>query len=293
MLTRRCTQREFRLSPAGRVPLVFAYGLAVVAERYGVEVHVACCMDNHYHLVVSDPLGRVPEFTRDLNSLVARAANSIHGQCEAMWSSRRVSLVELLDPEDIWRKLVYTLVNPAAAGLVDRLSEWPGFATRPVDHERAPKTIRRPKTPFFRKSKMPVTATLRLTIPAALGKLTPKAFAQELRRRVAEREAELRATRRAEGRRVVGAKRLRRLRPTAKPKTRAIHGGRNPAMAAHDTSRRVAALGALRTFRDTYRRALERWRAGAGPVAFPFGTYKMKDYPDVIIAAPPPRCLVA
>lgn len=293
LLTRRCSRREFRLWPGGKVPLVFAYVLAVVAERYGVEVHLALLMDNHYHLLVTDPRGDLPKFTRDLNSITARATNSLEGRWEAVWNSSRMSQVELVGAEDIWRKLVYVLANPAAADLVDSLSHWPGFVTRLVDHERAPRVFKRPKIPFFARSKMPASGTLHLTIPRVFGEMTPGAFTRELRERLARREAELRAARRAEGRRVMGASRLRRPPRTSGPTTEAPRRQRDPAIAAKDTSQRVAALAALRHFRDLYRRALEAWRKASGPVVFPFGTYKLRDYPGVAIAAPPPNLVAA
>ena len=293
LLSRRCTQREFRLSPAGKVPLLFAYALALIAERYGVEVHIAVCMGNHYHLVLTDRLGRIPDFARDFHSITARAINSMQGEWEAMWSSGRVSLVELVDVGDLWRKLIYVLANPVEAGLVHRLSDWPGFATRPIEHERAPKVFRRPKIPFLRRSTMAPEATLRLTVPTMLGEMTPKAFARELRERLAIREAEIRAVRKVEGRRIAGARRVANQPPTSRPRSKALRRGLDPAIAAKDAPKRVAALRALRVFRDLYRRALELWRKHLHPVVFPYGTFKMRNHPGVLIAAPPPQAFAA
>jgi len=293
LLSRRCTQREFRLSPAGKVPLLFAYALALITERYGVEVHIAVCMGNHYHLVLTDRLGRIPDFARDFHSITARAINSMQGEWEAMWGSGRVSLVELVDVEDLWRKLTYVLANPAEAGLVHRLSDWPGFAIRPIDHERAPRVFQRPKISFLRRSTMAFEATLHLTVPRMLGEMTPKAFARELRERLAVREAQLRATRKAEGSRILGAIRVADQPPTSRPTSKAQRRGLDPAIAAKDTHRRIEALKALRVFRALYRRALELWRKHKHPVVFPYGTYQMRSHPGVIIAAPPPQACAA
>ena len=293
LLSRRCTQREFRLSPAGKVPLLFAYALALITERYGVEVHIAVCMGNHYHLVLTDRLGRIPDFARDFHSITARAINSMQGEWEAMWGSGRVSLVELVDVEDLWRKLVYVLANPAEAGLVHRLSDWPGFAIRPIDHVRAPKVFRRPKIPFLRRSKMAPKATLRLSVPTMLGEMTPKAFARELRERLALKEAELRASRKGAGQKIKGVRGVIDQATRSRPTSKVPRCGLDPAIAAHDTPKRVEALRALRIFRDLYRRALELWRKHTHPVVFPYGTFKVRNYPGVIIAAPPPQVAAA
>jgi len=292
LLTRRCGRREFRLLRTKKMRQFLGYALAVVSERHGVEVHAAVAMTNHYHVVATDVRGVMPAFNQDFNSLVARAVNAEQGRHEAVWSSQRMSQVELVDPEDIWRKLIYTLGNPAAADLVDRLSQWPGFAVRPVDHERPPQVIRRPKMVLFSgKTTMPETATLRLSVPKAFGGMTAREFSREQRQRLAVYEAELRAARKAEGRRVLGVQELKRRHHTDGPASLDVRSGRDPAIASKNTARRIEALHALRAFRDAYREAFTKWRLHLAPVSFPYGTYKMRSDLGVLIDLPPPTAL--
>ena len=61
------------LAPRGIVPKVFSYCVALAAERHGIEVHAMTVMSNHWHAVVTDPYGRIPEFSRVVHSLSARA----------------------------------------------------------------------------------------------------------------------------------------------------------------------------------------------------------------------------
>jgi putative transposase len=163
LLTRRCTQRRFMLVPRGIVPELFGGCVALTAESHGVLVHAVTVMSNHYHAVVTDQHGNIPEFCRDVHSLSARALNAHLGRWEALWSAQRLSLVELVDAPDVWDKLVSTLTNPVAAGLVSRSSEWPGLRTRPVDLRRAPAVFKRPRTKFFRRSGLPSEVALRLS----------------------------------------------------------------------------------------------------------------------------------
>ena len=184
LLTRRCTQRRFMLVPRGIVPKLFGYCVALAAERHGIQVHAITCMSNHWHAVVTDPHGHIPEFSRDVHSLSARALNAHLGRWEAFWSSQRLSLVELVDGPDVWDKLVYTLTNPVEAGLVARSAQWPGLRTRPIDVTREPRVFKRPRTRFFRHSGLPTKVRLHVTVPPLLEPCDAHALAQELQERV-------------------------------------------------------------------------------------------------------------
>ena len=288
LLTRRCTQRRFMLVPRGIVPKLFGYCVALAAERHGILVHAITCMSNHWHAVVTDPHGRIPEFCRDVHSLTARAMNAHLGRWEALWSSQRLSLVELVDAPDVWDKLVYTLTNPVEAGLVSRSAEWPGLRPRPVDFVRDAGVFRRPRTKFFRSSQLPKEVRFRPAVPPLLESLDARSFAQELQERVAAREASIRERMETAGRRFMGPHDVKRQRRDPRPKTHELRRGRHPAVASRDRERRRGALERLRRFRDAYRAAFERWRQRTGPVRFPEGTYKMRDYPGVISDRPPP-----
>ena len=86
MITRRIHGREFRLRPCEKVNAILRYVLAVVAERTGVRLHAVMVMSNHWHVCLSDPEGRVCEFTRDCHSFIARMVNAAHGEVESIWA---------------------------------------------------------------------------------------------------------------------------------------------------------------------------------------------------------------
>src|SRR5688500_2790100 len=97
LVTRRCTQRQFLLTPTnGRFVEAFLYCLAYAASRSGVIVHAAVVMGNHYHLVVTDPDGVLPWFVECLNKLVAKSMNAMRGRWENFWSTEQASYVRLL-----------------------------------------------------------------------------------------------------------------------------------------------------------------------------------------------------
>ena len=288
LLTRRCTQRRFMLVPRGVTPKLFGYCVALAAERHRIELHAVMCMSNHWHAVLTDPEGRVCEFARDVHSLTARALNAHFGRWESLWSSQRLSLVELTDAEDVWDKLVYTAANPVQAGLVARSAEWPGLCTRPLDIDRVPHVFRRPRTRFFERSGLPEKATLTLAVPPQLSESTPTHFAREFSRRLGEREAAIRTRVREAGGTFMGARNVTRQRRDTQPKTGEARRRRDPAIASRHRARRLAMLDELRRFRDDYREARVRWLAGQSNVVFPRGTYGMRDYPGVMSDRAPP-----
>ncbi|MEO8901637.1 MAG: hypothetical protein ABI627_08930, partial [Polyangiaceae bacterium] len=118
LITRRCTQRQFLLRPSRLTNQIILYCLGLAAEHTGIQRHAACFLSNHWHGVVSDPGGRLPEFLERFHRLVAKAQNASLGRWENFWSSDHTSAVLLISDQDVLDKMVYTLTNPTVAGLV-------------------------------------------------------------------------------------------------------------------------------------------------------------------------------
>ncbi|MEO8899932.1 MAG: hypothetical protein ABI627_00275 [Polyangiaceae bacterium] len=126
LVTRRCTHRQFLLRPSRLTNQIVRYSLALAASQSGIVLHAACVMSNHWHGVVSDPDGRLPEFLERFHRLVARAQNASLGRWENFWSSDKASAVLLVSEAGVLEKIAYTLANPTVAGLVHSPFEWPG-----------------------------------------------------------------------------------------------------------------------------------------------------------------------
>src|SRR5690606_27428021 len=186
LITRRCSERRFFLLPDPIVRHIFEYLLGLLAKQYGIAVHAYVVMSNHYHLVVTDTEGRLPNFQRDLNSLLARAINRHRGRWEAFWSRESYSGVKLLEDQDVISKMAYTLANPVKARLVDHATEWEGATSAGMKFGRA-RRIARPEK-FFRDS-MPETVELVLTRPRCFAGLSDADVLELVRAEVARREA--------------------------------------------------------------------------------------------------------
>ena len=287
LVTRRCTQRQFLLRPSALVNQIFAYCLALAAERTGVIVHAFCVLSDHWHGVVSDPDARLPEFLEHVHKLVAKAVNASLGRWENLWSSEQPSIVRLEDDDAVLQKIVYTLANPVEAGLVSHGDRWPGL--RCTAHEAARggrRTVRRPKVFFRQDGGLPGTIELRITPRVIFADLSTAERAARVKRAVEAREQEIRGELGAAGRTFMGADAVRRVRPFDSPKTVEPRRDLSPRVAAGEPTARVAAIRRIKTFLAEYRDAFEKWKAGLREVFFPYGTYALRLLARVPCAAP-------
>jgi putative transposase len=275
LVTRRCAERRLYLRPSKETREIFLYVLAVAAARYGVLVHVACVLSNHYHLLVTDPHATLPAFMQYLGSLVARATNASLGRWEGFWaSSGSYSAVTHGSTDDMVRKAVYILANPVAAGLVEHGREWPGLWTAPEQLGTATLRANRPKTFFSKDGDMPDMAELTLTAPPGFGSV--EEFQDRVAKELASLESKTRREFAAEQRRFVGVVRVLKQSPFSRPQSREARRGLDPRIAALDKWKRIEALADLVAFRRAYRDALTALRAGIRDVLFPAGTYLLR-----------------
>jgi REP element-mobilizing transposase RayT len=283
LITRRCFGRAFFLRPSALVNAVFEYALAVTARRYGILLHCYCVLSNHYHLVLTDPLGKLPEFERDLGSILARALNSALGRFESFWAPGSYSAVALLAPADVLDKMAYVLANPAAAGLVQTGSDWPGLWSEPASIGAGPREVRRPEHFFRAEGNAPETAELELVGPPGFG--SAEDLRQQLARALATREEQARQEAAAEGRSFLGALAVLAQKPFGRPRSNEPRGGLKPRVASRDKWKRIEALGRLKAFLTEYREAWRAFKDGARTTVFPEGTYWMRVAYGVACAA--------
>ena len=274
LITRRCAQRQFLLKPSPVVIAVFKFVLAVAAARYGILLHAVCVLSNHFHIVLTDPKAQLPRFEQFLDSLVARALNAFYGRFEHFWGPGSYSAVRLETPEDLLDKVVYTLANPVAAGLVPRGKQWPGVWSDPSQIGKGSEVVERPESFFKPDGSTPDSERLVFVAPA--GFESAEAFRRALQAALEERERSVRAERKAKGLGFLGARKVLAQRHTDVPRTEAPRGGLNPRVAARDKWRRIEALRRLVSFLEDYREALGKLRSGIRDVVFPAGTYQLR-----------------
>ncbi len=291
LLTRRTTRRYFLLAPdaRGEANRIFWYALAVAAERCGVEVHAACMMSSHLHVVLTDVEGRHPEFTQHFHRTLANALKVARAWPEEVFNRGGTSMVELVTPAAVINAIAYTIANPVAAFAVRYAREWPGPQTSPADVGNRTVNAERPPHWFRSRRSFPTSASLRISMPTVLDQHFGPERARAL---VAHRLRRLhhRAWNTARDRRLsfVGPRRLLRMRHTRRAKSYEPFGQRNPRFAAAGNVRAaISAIARFRAFDTAYTRALTAWREGDRTVVFPCGTWSMRVHHGAACHAPP------
>ncbi|SRR6266542_546741 len=283
LVTRRCFQQQFLLRPCAMTNSVFSYLLAVASRRYGIRIHAACVLSNHFHLVVTDPDACLPAFEQYLDSLVARALNASLGRWESFWAPSSYSAVALPCPEDVVAKAAYALANPVAAGLVRRGHDWPGLWSHPEQIDRGPIRIARPD--FFRAAgPMPETADLEITTPP--GFETPEHFRERLIAALAVLEERAAINLASNGQVFLGIARVLAESPNTRPAAAEPRRQLSPRVSGRDKWKRIEALSRLKDFLTSYRLALQALRDGVRDVTFPSGTYWLRVAFGVRVGAP-------
>jgi REP element-mobilizing transposase RayT len=101
---------------------------AKYCERYEVILYALSIEGNHLHTLSKFPKANRAHFLRDLNSSVARAVTR-HAptyQGGRFWA-RRYSNEFVPGNDDIEKQFFYTVLQPVQDGLVDKISDYPGY----------------------------------------------------------------------------------------------------------------------------------------------------------------------
>jgi putative transposase len=94
-----------------------------VVTSGGLDVHAACLMDTHYHLLICPRLGSISDGMKLLNGGYSRAFNRRHGRRGALFE-RRYEAWTIRDEPHYQATVRYIEENPLAAGMVESVDEW-------------------------------------------------------------------------------------------------------------------------------------------------------------------------
>ena len=241
-------------------------------------------MSNHWHGVMTDPEGRLPEFFGRFHQLIARAQNASLGRWENLWSSEKTSAIPLLSDADVLDKMAYTLANPTAAGLVRSPLEWPGVISRRIGQCD---DVEMPDVFFDDEGELEDEARLEFVRPAIFRELTDAELDVKIGEAVAHLVRRARSEMESRGVRFLGREAVLRQPLTDVPRTRAPKRRLNPRVAGKSITVRASAIRRLQEFTRAYRAAWLRWRADDRCVTFPAGTYALRIHSGVRCAQAP------
>ncbi len=286
-LSRRCTGRQFLLKPDHQVTHAMLYCLAHCADKWGIAIHQVTFMHNHFHEVLSDPLGTRVDFYMEAHALMARCIKGLRAvdgvpMEGTVWEpSEQTGRVLLVSEEAFVEACAYSIANPVAAGLVHNVSEWTGFVSSARDmlHRRSI-TVRRPEC---LPDRYPKTATLSFCPPMTLA-AREHAITEAIESRAADKQREARREVLKRAGRFRTREELMAVDPFDAPKTPKRRNARVPTLRAARTSVLRAARQQLVAWRQAYRAAFEGFRQGNREIEWPAGTWFYARYAGVRVA---------
>ena len=271
--------------------------LAKYAETREATLYAFAIEGNHNQSPARFPKENRADFMRDFNSSVARTVPRYCPKHKGgqFWH-RRYSAEFLPGAEDIEEYFFYTVLQPVQDGLVERISDYPGYncfhdAVHGIEREYEVLDIKAFNAARKRDKAAPLkdfikTHTLRYARLPGYEHLTQQEYSKLMHRKLEERRLEIVKRRRAQGKGFLGRDALLRTLPGARPKNTKTskRGERRPRVLSVCNQRRAHCREWYYAKQNAYREASARYRAGDLSVEFPHGMYK-----PYIRTQPPPE----
>jgi len=125
-VTLRTVDARFLLVPGGEFNDLAIGLLAVVSQRYAVDIGCVHIASNHIHLLARTPdVNTLSAFLRDLDSGIARLARRLHGG-EGHVFARRPTIIPVLDDDALAGRYRYYFEQATKDNLTARPRDWPG-----------------------------------------------------------------------------------------------------------------------------------------------------------------------
>jgi putative transposase len=273
LITRRCSERRFFMRPDRETNNAFVYCMALAARKSGVGILCVGTTSNHYHAVVVDGHGRLPEFLEHFHKLFAKHQNCLRGRWESFWASEQTSAVELVGAEDVLAKMAYAIANPCSSHLVEKIHHWPGVDSLAAIEEDLPLVASKPAR-FFDQDNDDLPDVVQLFFRRAPGfeHLSQPEYATLVREQVDRAVAKAADERRENGIKLVGRKVVIRQPWSHSPSTHEPRRELSPRVACMNKWARIEALQRNQAFLDQYRGARADHLAGQDAI-FPPGTW--------------------
>lgn len=279
MVTRRTTRRHYLLRPDenGISQQIYWYTTAVLAKKFGIEIHAVQMLSTHIHEVLTDTRGMLPAFLRERNRALANALKCHRKWPEEVFQRAAANCIELFGVEAILRQIGYTLANCVEAGLVASPDAWPGVGV--AAHEIGSKIIHVERPAFYFDPTNPVwpaEAELSITMPSALTQAHGTGAAHRVRAAVENAVATARELAHRAGRIVSNVASIFKVAFTKRSRSYEPFGAREPTFAAAGNPEFIRKARTERAaFLDAYRRARDALkRTGASVIPFPEGTWR-------------------
>lgn len=267
-------------------------------ERYDVKLYALAIEGNHIQSPADFPEHNRASFMRDFNSCVARAVPRYAPKYPGgrFWG-RRYSSEFLPAEEDIEDKFFYTVLQAVQDGLVERISDYPGyncFHDAVWGIERKYEVVRWGEYNAARRYNCRISrkdytnvVTLKYERLPGYEDLSQRDYALLMQKKLEERRSRIVNERKAQGLEFAGREALLRTCPGAIPHNTksSFRYSHRPRILAVCRERRQVASAWYFSVYTQYREASKRYRSGELEVKFPPGTYMP---PAITRATSPP-----
>lgn len=274
---------------------ILAY-LAKYASVYEVILYGFSIEGNHIHIVADFPKENRADFKRDLNSMIAKL---VQRYCPTypggrFWERRYSCEIVPQHKDDIGDKFLYLALQVVQDGLVERISDYPGYncfhdAVHGIGREHKVLDLTaynraRRSNPNVPIAEFETTYTLSYQrIPGYEG-LSQKEYVRELSAKLEERRVETVKRHLSEGKGFLGREGVRLIRPGTRPK-RTKKSDRNthrPRVLSVCPERRREGLEFYFDCYYKFKDASKKLRSGILDVIFPPGMYKPPHRPPAL-----------
>lgn len=303
-LSRRIAFRKFLLTPSSKkINNIIGYCIAVAAKKFNIDIYNYVAMSNHLHMVAHDHDATLPFFLADVHRNIAKCLNAELKRFGTFWDSSKPGETMLPTTEDVLDKMLYTMLNPVKAGLVEKHQHWPGLISKPSDFSKT-LVFKRPRSYFGlsqkqknkrllnkkgrikdykaqRVSKLPDTIELKLKIPPGFAHLDEEVFKELLLKEMRSRESEIKIERK--GKPVLGRRNVIRMNPFSEPKSKPKKSSLNPRVAGKNKEIYIMTQVMIKNFRIDHGTARLSYKGGDRETEFPYGTFAMRIHHNVNI----------
>jgi hypothetical protein len=285
-VTTRTVHGRLLLKPTPPINQAVLGVLGRAQRLYGMVVHLAVVLSNHYHLLVApNDAKQLAEFMGFVNSNIAREVGRLVDWKEKFWSRRYQGIVVSDEVLAQLGRLEYFLANCVKENLVEKPHEWPGVhCVRALvegqslegvwfDRTAYSRAQRRRKAtdPPVQESDFKTTETLELKPLPCLANLGAVQQRDLIHSSIEKIVAAATAARGEKGVMVLGAARLQRQHPHTQPNR--IKKSPAPRFHAFAVAVRRALRDAYSAFVAAYRIAPEKLRGGDRGARFPDGCF--------------------
>jgi len=228
-VTNRCEQERLFLLPRPKVLQLIGAWLAKSLEEHGdgIELYAFIFLSNHFHLLLRDTKGQLAEFMYYFQLNLAKSVNELLGR-RGHFFARKYDAAPVLTDEDFENRWAYIATNAVKAGLVSSASSGPFFSSLEMALDGRPRSFEwTDRTALHNKSRrgqrvlreeVTLRYSLELSVPPQWRGLSERGRRARMKGLVKANEVRYGRERRAEGRSVLGARRVLQQSPLMRPR---------------------------------------------------------------------------